>query len=371
MFRCFVHAALLGAAFAFPAGTVQAQYGGWGGWGGSSTLQEGVGRGMGVWAAGAGAYNEQTAEARSINANTAMQVNQYMYEVNKENARTYYTRSKNTQKKESAVGEEIYRRIHDNPSTRDIHTGDALNVVLDDLTSPMIVGSTIQQATQPIPSQLVKNVVFSYAANMIAISLDDLSAKGAPDVLLTSAAFASERDAIRAGVAKARKEAADGGAISPETLATCREAIKAVQAKVSTALPQGSPDRKEADNFLKALYGLTKMLETPSVTQYLKGLDKIPTTTLGHLINFMHTFNLRFGVAKTPIQESAYDQLYPMLVQLRSQAQAPESNPYSRQGSQADPKVVSKYFSSMSLGALSAQPQPGAPAPAPPTPGQN
>ena len=34
---------------------------------------------MGVYAAGAGAYNVQTAQARSINANTAMRYNEYMY----------------------------------------------------------------------------------------------------------------------------------------------------------------------------------------------------------------------------------------------------------------------------------------------------
>ena len=83
-------------------------------------------RGAGVAAAGAGAYNQQTAVARSINANTAMQVNQYMYEVNKTNAKYYYTRSANRQKEESSTGEATYKRLHDNPSGYDIHTGDAL-----------------------------------------------------------------------------------------------------------------------------------------------------------------------------------------------------------------------------------------------------
>ena len=31
-----------------------------------------------------GPYNEQTAQARSMNANTAMQVNNYMYQVNRQ-----------------------------------------------------------------------------------------------------------------------------------------------------------------------------------------------------------------------------------------------------------------------------------------------
>ena len=71
----------------------------------SARLQGSMMRGAGVAAAGAGSYNQQTAVARSINANTAMQVNQYMYEVNKNNAKYYYT-----QVGEQAEGRELDRR---------------------------------------------------------------------------------------------------------------------------------------------------------------------------------------------------------------------------------------------------------------------
>ena len=300
-----------------------------------------------------------------------MQLNQYMYEVNKQNAKEYYARSKATQQKENATGEEIYRRLHDNPSTADVHSGDALNVVLDDLTSPMVLGNTIQRATQPIPSELVKNIVFSYTANMIAISLEDLTSKAVPDVLLTSPVFETERKAVRAAVTQARKEASAGGPISPETLAKCRTAIKALQARVDAALPQGSKDRRESDNFLKALFGLTKMLQTPGIETFLKDLNKIPTTTMGHLIGFMHSFNLRFGVANTPAQQAAYDQLFPMLVALRSDVQAPEANPYAQQGSLGNPQAATKYFSGMDLNKLERRaPAQGGAAPPPPPPGQ-
>ena len=140
MVRFMGRALLLGLVLSISAVSAQAQYGrygGWGGWGGGvGTAQGSMMRGAGVAAAGAGAYNEQTAVARSINANTAMQVNQYMYEVNKTNAKYYYTRSANKQKEASSTGEAIYKRLHDNPAGHDIHTGDALNVVLDELTNP-------------------------------------------------------------------------------------------------------------------------------------------------------------------------------------------------------------------------------------------
>ena len=65
----------------------------------------------------------------------------------------------------------------------------------------------VQKATQPIDSQLVKNIVFQNAPNMVAISLDDLSARGVPDALATDPAFEPDRQALRALVAKARQEA--------------------------------------------------------------------------------------------------------------------------------------------------------------------
>ncbi len=70
--------------------SARAQYG-WGGWGGGAqTPGSSLARGMGVYAAGAGSYNLQTAQARSINANTAMRYNQYMYESAKEGARRHH-----------------------------------------------------------------------------------------------------------------------------------------------------------------------------------------------------------------------------------------------------------------------------------------
>jgi len=285
--------------------------------------------------------------ARSINANTAMQVNQYMYEVNKTNAKYYYARSASNQKKASSTGEGIYKRLHDNPSSYDIHTGDALNVVLDELTNPAVYTQVISSSTRPIDSQLVKNIVFSYAANMVAISLADLSARGAPDYLLTTPDFATERTALMEMGPKVRKQIESQGEADPVLLAKFRETVKALKVKVDALLPQAAPNRLEVDNFLKGLIGLSKMLDRPSVAQYLADLDKVPSTTLGHLITFMYTFNLRFGVAKTPEQEQAYDQLYPLLVATRDQAKAPSANPYTTASGPQDPKAVSNYFSQM------------------------
>ena len=117
MCRLVARAVVLAVLLILPGIPAQAQYGGWGGWGGASTVQGSMARGAGVAAAGAGIYNVDTAEARSMNANTAMQVNQYMYEVNLNNAKHYYARSAAKQKQTDLTGKAMYSRIHDNPSS--------------------------------------------------------------------------------------------------------------------------------------------------------------------------------------------------------------------------------------------------------------
>src|SRR5690606_20951096 len=109
------------------------------GWSGWSTPPRGRGAaGGGVLAAGAGSYNTQTADARSTNANTAMQVHQYHYNMQQERNQSYYANLAAQGERTRASSDEVYRRLHDNPEPRDIRSGDALNVVLDELSNPQV-----------------------------------------------------------------------------------------------------------------------------------------------------------------------------------------------------------------------------------------
>ena len=364
---------VLTAALAVGGVSAHAQYGrygGWGGWGGAgSTVQGSIASGMGNFAAGAGSYNVQTAQARSINTQTAMQFNDYMYAVNKQNAATNLARRRQEQKNVNESANATYKRLHDNPDPHDIHTGDALNIVLTELVNPKMYTQVVQKATMPIDSQLVKNINFQHAANMILISLGDVSSRGVPDALATSPNFETDRQAIRAIVAKGRQEASSSNRVSPETLRSFRAAVQAAKEKADASFAQGTRQRDEADNFLKALLGLSRMLERPDIEEFLKGLNRYPTTTMGHLITFMHSFNLRFGVAKTPEQEAAYDQIYPMLVQLRDQAQAQGSNPMTAQAPLPDPRQAMSIFSGMPYEHLQPPPSPPGIGPSPRRPG--
>src|SRR5258708_6703628 len=167
---------LLAVVLAASAATAHAQYNyprgysGWNGWGGGSTVGGDTARGMGVFAAGAGAYNQQTAQARSMNANTAMQVNDYMYAINQRNAATERQILAQRQANVNETADAMTKRLRNNPTPRDIRSGDALNVVLEDLSNPAVYTQVAQRATQPVDSQLVTNIAFNYSANITATS---------------------------------------------------------------------------------------------------------------------------------------------------------------------------------------------------------
>jgi hypothetical protein len=379
MLRTFGTAALLAAALGFLALPARAQYyypggyGGWGGWGGATTVAGSTAAGMGQFAAGAGAYNIQTAQARSINAQTATQMNEYLYESQRNAARKYYNTLAERQKSLNQNRDAVYRRLHDNPNATDISSGDALNVVYDELKNPKVWARVIEAAKQPIESKLVKNIPFQHASNAITISLEQLNARGVPDELKTNPAFEKERNQLRALAAKAREESSDGRPVSEETLNQARTAIKALQAKVADKVPSGTPARRESENFLKALYGLTKMLEFPKVGPFLKDLDRIPQTDMAHLLTFMHSFNLRFGATTNDIQAAVYNQLYPQLVAIRDQVIPQQGPARLPDPGQPDPRQATAFFSGMDFDHFGPQPPPthGGNAPAPPPPGGN
>ena len=92
---------------------------------------------MGAYAAGAGYYNQQTAVARSINVDTAMRYNQYMYESNEEANRKHHAKLTGDKARTSRRTTRPRRGCVENPTQRDIYMGDALNALVDaDRRSP-------------------------------------------------------------------------------------------------------------------------------------------------------------------------------------------------------------------------------------------
>jgi hypothetical protein len=347
------------AQYGYPAG-----YGGygWGGWGGGgSTVQGSVARGMGAYAAGAGYYNQSTAVARSINANTAMQWNNYMYQSQLENNRNERARIAARAENVNTTREEVEKRLRDNPEPRDIYNGNALNLAVEKITDPRVYTAYLPSAKTNIPGQSVQSIPFQYAPGAITISIHRLTdPKLVPKALLVPA-FEADRAALREIRAAIRKQLDEGKTLDPELINKALAIVNGAEVKLAAMLPnQYAPDRVEADKYLKALHGLIGMLSTPALDVLTAGLEK-RQVGVGELLNFMGAYNLRFGAATTPNQRLIYDNLFSTLRKMRDEA-APAL-------AKADlPKTTGneagEFFQGMDYKDL----QKRAPAPAPPKP---
>ena len=96
---------------------------------------------------GAGVYNYDAAVAGSINEDTVVRYNQYLYNSMLEARRRYNREHANKLKMDDAQYQAGAARIRDNPSKDDIDSGDALNVILDQMSDPKVMhGSSLRLA---------------------------------------------------------------------------------------------------------------------------------------------------------------------------------------------------------------------------------
>ena len=60
-----------------------------------------------------------------------------------------------------------------------------------------------------------------------------------------------------------------------------------------------------------------RVLHDQEARDLVSNVDEKPVRPLASLIVFMEAFHLRFGIAETPRQRAAYQQLYPLLDRIR------------------------------------------------------
>ncbi len=325
------------AQYDYPGG-----YGGygWGGWGGGGTIAGDYARGMGVYAAGAGIYNQKTAVANSIDTDTLLRFNEYVYQGQKENTRRYYERQALNTKKRRDAADEIMKRIHETPDQNDILNGDALNAILDQVTDPRVGTSSLRMAKTMIPAQAIKQIPFTYASQGVTFSLAQLSSDENWPLALKSKIYEPEREAYLAAMESARSKN-DEGELSAEDIGKIRSALRNLRDKVA-ANPPEKASIPEVNGYVRGLAGFAKMLEKPSIDHPIAELDKIKEATMGDFLSFMHVYNLRFGPATTAQQRAVYTQLFPILAETRDKtlgqkpSEVAKANPTATNGKPID-----------------------------------
>ena len=336
---------------------------GWGGWGG--TAQGDIARGLGYFAMGAGIYNVDTAVARSINVDTMIRWNQYVYLSQKEATRQYFARRNNGIAKDKNAYEALIRRIQENPTVQEVENGDALNAALDQLSDPRIHPSVLRTAETPVSARSIHDIPFRNATEAVTFSLAQLKASSEWPTVLLEPRFASERAEFENVVDQIRKENDEKGQVAPRTITKLRSVIAAVKDKLVNQPLEDSAENQEALKFVKTVTALARMLEKPQIDEVLNELKKIDRTTIGNLLAFMHTFNLRFAPATTARQRAVYKELYPVLAETRDRIFSDakldnNTNHTAGKGNARD------FFSAMDLDSIEGKKKP----PPPPPPAQ-
>jgi hypothetical protein len=214
---------------------------------------------------------------------------------------------------------ESQQRLRENPDTRDIIQGDALNAALDDLNSPALYMGSLPAAKARVGGQTVRAISFRYAPAAITFSIHQLTSGQVP-APLRRPEFQEDLAAIKDLDRQLTEQIENGGEPDPALVGKLLAAIYAAEDKAARVLGSNALEQKQAERFLKALHGLVAMVKAPALDRYLAGVEKHPETTLGELIDFMNSFNLRFGPATTPAQRDAYTALFPKLAALRGEA---------------------------------------------------
>jgi hypothetical protein len=340
------------AQFMYPGG-----YGGfgWGGWGGGETAYSAQARGMGVFAAGAGIYNLNTAQANSINVDTITRWNQYLYEAQVNSNRNQRLRMERRQQATVRSVTELETRLRDNPTERDIMTGSALNMAVEQISDPRVYAKALTSAKTKVGGELIRNIPFQYAAQAISTSVHQITRDGAPPLLRT-APFEADRAELRKLVDKIKADMDEDKPINQAELRQVQERLAALREKFEKTVKRNTPGFAEADRFLKAAYGLSKMLETPAVEVLLSGLEKRPDATLTELLAFMNAFNLRFGPATSPTQRMTYQTLWPKIDQVRDEAVATLAPTATATASAAGHDAATEFFSGMEHGDIAQKP---------------
>jgi hypothetical protein len=314
---------------------------GWGGWG-AATPQGSALQGAGYYAMGAGMYNLDTAQARSINADTAMRWNQYAYMSNLEATKRYSARKEAGIEKNQALYDAHQKQLRENPERRQIENGDALNAAVTDLSDPRLGSAALRASTASVPASLIAEVPFLYASERITIMLDGLRESVKWPEVFEEERFASDQKTFDDVRARVRAEA-EKGDVSPKTLREARGFVTDLRAKIEATPLKDPNDQKDAMTFINGCMSLLDLMEHKDIAPAILELRKLTDTTVGNLLGFMNAFNLRFGPATTPKQRQVYDQLFAILDKTRDQVLA-AANLGSSSVARANPKDMTDFL---------------------------
>ena len=302
--------------------------------GGGSTVQGDILRGMGSELIGEGYYNFNTALANSINVNTSIRLNEYVWAVakqqNKENAE--HRAQKIARNKE--IYEKIRQRIRNSPEEKDVLKGDSLNAEMEKLLDPAISPSNFRLAKVqlsdevPLSGDIVRRIPFFFGKEGATFSMQRLTAKGKWPVGLRDERLAVARRGYERAVDAALDQQLEGGKLSRDAILKVEAAVAELRDALDrVVLPSKDKVYVEARQHLDRLAAMSELFKRKDIEVILGEIDRYPGATVHDLIVFMQKYNLRFGVPELGDERALFPQLYAAFVQQREQVGIPRAEP--------------------------------------------
>jgi hypothetical protein len=277
-----------------------------------STVQGDILRGQGVTYKGAALLYLNAAKARSIDADTLMRFNQYVYDSLQEYNRQRALRLAGKAANRNANLAVILRRLRESPTESDVTGGDALNIVLGELCNPSITPSSWRAARVDLPADTIRRVPFQYASAGGVISMRRLKASAPWPVSLRYKGLETHRETYLEAIDTLLTQCQQKK-LTPEAVEAVGKAVRDLRAKAAATIPAANRDYQlEARRYLDELEQSARMLTKTSFIEDLLGeIGAYRGTTVGELLEFMRRYNLYFSPADDPDERQLYITLYP------------------------------------------------------------
>jgi hypothetical protein len=321
MLRLSAIAIGLSVSLTLAAPDARSQWGypsGYGGYGMSRWGQDpaaGYMAGLGSFARGQGTYQLDKAQADAINVETMAKWNKAL--------RARQLALRDDERKEAEKREDARERRVEKMELRD---GTTLNNLLAQILDIDPTASKSGQSNAPISVSAIQEIPFEWDSEAISVCLDQMTGKDSLPGPLMAPEYAEERDALHAAVAPALKEDAKGR-VSMETRKRINEAIARFRTKFMKNAANFEPGYDDALSYFTTMASLSRLLNDPVMKSFLDKLDKNEERTVGNLVAFMNSHNLRFGPATSDRQVEVYTRLVPILTAVRDQVRTENYTP--------------------------------------------
>ena len=263
--------------------------------------------GLGSFARGQGVYQLDKARADSINADTVIKWNKAL------RARQAALRE---EKRRKAIKQEA--ELEARVKQMNLRDGTTLNNLLFQIfdVDPSVVRSV--HAKTPISPSAIREIPFEWDSEAITLCIDQMTGTDSLPGPLLNPRFVNDRSALRSAVEQAMKEDAQGSVSSATS-----NRVSGVVASFRTKFLKHSADYisgyQDALDYFSTLASLTRLLNDPSMKAFLEKLNDGEERTVGDLVAFMNSHNLRFGPVTSDRQIEIYTRLVPALIAIRDE----------------------------------------------------